>query len=87
MQKIELYTKLLEYVVTVEIPPFTSGPPDAVLWGTRYFKLLHPAGRGMQHEGVFYPERPIAYVECFVYASMTESPGLPRWEPPSKAEV
>lgn len=87
MEKIELYTKMLEYVATVEIPVFNP-VPDVVLWGSRIFRALghpvrdvHDLNAGTGHN------RPTAYVECFAYASLTESPGLPRWEPPTPPAV
>lgn len=87
MRKIELYTKLLEYVATVEIPPFERDP-EVVLWGARYFRAL---GHQVINEHERVPgalqNKPTAYAECFAYASMTESPGLPRWEPPPPAPV
>lgn len=77
MEKIELYTKQLEYVATVEIPVFNPAA-EVVLWGVRYFKALGHSvytGNELRHQG-----KPTAYAECFVYASMTESPGLERWQ-------
>lgn len=84
MEKIELYTKLLEYVATVELPAMLPAP-DVVLWGVRYFRALgHPVYTGNE---IGQRGKPTAYVECFVYASMTESPGLERWEPPTPPPV
>ncbi len=87
MQQIELHAgkNVLQYVATVAIPKFPGAPPDVVLWGTRYFKRLERQSK--QRNGVYVPEMPDIYVECFAYASMTESPGLPRWEPPSVDKV
>jgi hypothetical protein len=87
MQQIELYTKQLEYVATVEIPKFPVGKvadvmPEVLLWDCRIFKIGSGYGGSLQHQGVHYKDRPPFYTECFAYASMTESPGLPRWEPP-----
>jgi|SRR6478735_10527641 len=87
MQQIELYTGMFEYVATVEIPPFDKNP-EVVLWGVRHFRAL---GRPVINELERVPgatrDKPTAYVECFAYASMTESPGLPRWEPPTPPPV
>jgi hypothetical protein len=87
MQKIELYTKLLEYVATVEIPTFDRNP-EVVLWGVRHFRALgHPVVSERDQLSGAAQTKPVAYIECFAYASMTESPGLPRWEPPPPVPV
>jgi hypothetical protein len=71
MRQIELWTAGGEYVATVEIPPF----PDHAMWGVRCFVNNKP------YPDTLHPEKPWAYNECFAVASVTESPGLPRWEP------
>jgi len=91
MQLIELYTKELEYVATVEIPKFLvvgiEVLPRVILWGSRFFMIGRGYGGSMLYNGIYYADRPPFYVECFTYASMTESPGLPRWEPPKPLPV
>lgn len=82
LQQIELYTALFDYVATVEIPPFNPNP-EVVLWGSRFFRALgHPVRDERDINAGTGHNRPTAYVECFTYASMTESPGIKRWEPP-----
>ncbi len=75
MRKVELLTRIGDYVATVEIPPFPdAGMPKVVMWGARTFVCDR-----------FYPElgeEPWPYLECFAAVSLTESPGLERWQEP-----
>lgn len=82
MRNIELWTSGGEYVATVEIPPFPDhGMPKVVTWGVRCFVNNKP------YPDTLRPEKPWAYNECFAVASVTESPGLPRWEEPAPPPV
>lgn len=82
MRQIELWTAGGEYVATVEIPPFTDhNMPKVVTWGVRCFVNNKP------YPDTLRPEKPWAYNECFAIASVTDSPGLPRWEPPAPPPV
>ena len=64
-----LYNARGGVVARVEVPPFETGFPPALLWGVRFFLLQ----RGSPNEG--------AYVETFCYVARIEvvDPGeLPR---------
>lgn len=82
MRKIELWTVGGEYVATVEIPPFPDhAMPKVVTWGVRCFVNNKP------YPDTLRPEKPWAFNECFAVASVTESPGVERWEPPAPPPV
>lgn len=55
--------------------------PKVVTWGERCFANNRP------YPDTLLPEKPWPYNECFAVASVTPSPGLPRWEPPAPPPV
>jgi hypothetical protein len=81
LRQIELLTEDGGYVATVEVLPFPDrGMPRVVMWGVRTFVRASSAPLPRA-------EKPWPYIECFAAASLTPSPGLPRWEPPPPAPV